>query len=142
MLRPSLQSSIYLSASLLALGGIFGQIGINTSVLAQSTLRNDPTPLYPPTAPPPNVDPRRIQRRPLETDYRVSALQRDVNGNLWVGTWRGLARLDPNTGSVLARISLANFTIGAIAQDKVGRIWVGTYEGLQRVEIRTNETTA
>ena len=107
---------------------------------------SDLAPAYPASAPPPRVDPlpdeREMQERSLETDYRVSNLLGDVAGNLWVGSWRGLSRIDPKTGKILARVSLPNIAIGALAQDKVGRLWVGSYEGLMRVEPRTNEITA
>jgi len=59
-----------------------------------------------------------------EQNYRVTALQRDYRGNLWVGSWQGLAQIDPNTGRILSRISLPNTLIGDLAEDRVGRIWV------------------
>jgi ligand-binding sensor domain-containing protein len=124
------------------LGGILAISGLNISAIAQSSLDVDPgelTPSYPNSAPPP-----RDEKVPVnsDVDYRVSALQTDFTGNLWVGSWRGLSRIDPNTGNILARVNLPNLAIGALTQDKVGRLWVGTYEGLKRVDLRTNEITA
>ena len=98
--------------------------------------------------PPPPVNqllpPERLRQdvEPLPKDFRVSALQPDFTGDLWVGSWLGLARINPNTGRLLARISLPNYTIGALAQDRVGRIWAGSYEGLLRIDPRSNEVTA
>ena len=104
------------------------------------------TPSYRPEPPPPGVEPlpdeRGIEERSLEVDYRVNDLLGDFTGNLWVGSWRGLSRIDPNTGKILTRVSLPSVTIGALAQDKVGRLWVGTYEGLKRVDMGTSEITA
>ena len=104
------------------------------------------TPSYPAVAPPPRVAPlpnqRQRQESTIPTDYRVNNLLGDFTGNLWVGSWRGLSHIDPNTGKILSRVSLPNTAIGALAQDKVGRLWVGNYEGLMRVDPRTSEITA
>ncbi|MBD3559640.1 transcriptional regulator, partial [Planktothrix sp. FACHB-1355] len=128
--------SIFLSAALLGLAAFLGETDTR-SVLAQSSGK-DETPFYPAQPPPPEVDPLRIQRQtPQQREYRVSALLRDVLGKLWVGSWQGLARIDPNTGRILTRVNLPDVFIGALAEDKVGRIWVGTYQGLQRVDPRT-----
>jgi ligand-binding sensor domain-containing protein len=128
-----------------ALIGLMVLPGANTATFAQSSLDVEPselTPAYPASAPPPGRGESPDDDRRQEVDYRVNALQRDFTGNLWVGAWRGLSRIDPNTGKILARVSLPNTAIGAIAQDKVGRLWVGTYEGLKRVDLRTSEITA
>lgn len=128
-----------------ALTGLMVLAGANRVTFAQNTLDIDPselTPAYPASAPPPEKEESADDDRRQEVDYRVNALQRDFTGNLWVGAWRGLSRIDPNTGKILARVSLPNTAIGAIAQDKVGRLWVGTYEGLKRVDLRTSEVTA
>lgn len=116
-------------------------------VIAQKTTPSQSPPIYLPTAPPPPVDPLPSQRQQQEeqtvgSDYRISTLQPDNQGNLWVGSWQGLAKIDPKTGRILARISLPNVTVGALALDRMGRIWVGTYEGLIRVDPRTGEITA
>lgn len=50
---------------------------------------------------------------------------------LWVGTYEGLNRLDPETGRV-RRITITgelNATASALSQDAEGRIWVGYGEG-------------
>lgn len=105
-------------------------------------------PLYPPDAPPERRTPLPDQRQQLEeqtvgVDKRVSALQLDSRNNgLWVGSWQGLAKINPSTGQISDRVSLPNQTVGSIAQDKSGRIWVGTYAGLSRVDPKTGTITA
>ena len=132
--------------------------GIRNQVLAQKNqpskkpdkiLQVNPselTPTYPAKAPPQKVNPlpdeRQRQENVGEVNYRIGALQADYTGNLWVGSWRGLTRIDPNTGKILARVRLPNLTIGDITQDKVGRLWVGTYGGLKRIDPRSSEITA
>ncbi len=116
-------------------------------VLAQVPAANQAAPLYLPKAPPHRVFPlpnqrQQIEERAITPDYRISTLQPDSRGGLWVGSWQGLARINPKTGHILSRISLPNATVGALAQDRVGRIWVGTYEGLVRVDPRTGSITA
>ncbi|UBF24874.1 transcriptional regulator [Kovacikia minuta CCNUW1] len=130
-------------------GAIAGSPTLRTSkqqVLAQTIQPSEKTPQYLPVAPPPLGKPLPQQRQQndqnLGRDYRISALQPDSEGNLWVGSWQGLAKINPTTGQILARISLPNTTIGALAQDKVGRIWVGTYDGLVRLDPRTGQITA
>ena len=130
--------------SLSTVGNAIASSGLSGAI-AQSTTQEPPP--YIPVTPPPLAPPLPSQRQSQEArsvgeDYRVSALQPDYQGNLWVGSWQGLAKIDPNTGKILSRIAIPNRTIGALAQDKVGRIWVGTYEGLLRVDPRTNEVTA
>ncbi|MBL1173493.1 ligand-binding sensor domain-containing protein [Pantanalinema sp. GBBB05] len=111
------------------------------------SVRQEPAPVYPPTAPPPRQYPLPNQRQTeqeqtIGVDYRISALQPDSSRNLWVASWQGLAQIDPNTGQILKRISLPNITVGALAQDRSGRIWVGSYEGLVRVDPRNGQLTA
>ena len=103
--------------------------------------------VFPEEAPPQRVEPLPPERQQqdaerADADYQVRALQEDANGNLWVGSWRGLALIDPETGKVISRVSLPNRRIETLAIDKVGRIWVGTYDGLIRVDPRSNEMTA
>ena len=75
------------------------------------------TPTYPAAPPPKTVKPlpneRELQEREIRVDYRISNLLGDPTGNLWVGSWRGLSRIDPNTGRVISRISLPNIIISA-----------------------------
>ncbi|NJP12224.1 MAG: hypothetical protein HC866_24450, partial [Leptolyngbyaceae cyanobacterium RU_5_1] len=115
--------------------------------LAQATPQTQPAPMDSPNASPfrtiPLPDQRqRVEDQTVEADYRVGVLQPDGQGSLWVGSWQGLARINPNTGQILARIGLPNATVGAIAQDRSGRTWVGTYAGLARIDPRTGTVTA
>jgi ligand-binding sensor domain-containing protein len=104
-------------------------------------------PVYSPDAPPPRQTPLPNQRQQVEeesigTDYRISALHPDQRGGLWVGSWQGVAKINPATGQILDRVSVPNQIVGAIAQDKSGRIWVGTYTGLVRLDPQTGTITA
>lgn len=116
-------------------------------MLTQPSPQIETAPFYPPDAPPARRTPLPDRRQDVEeqtvaADYRVSALQPDSKGALWVGSWQGLAKIDPKTGRILNRVSLPNTTVGALAQDRNGRIWVGTYEGLVRIDPRSGEITA
>lgn len=118
-----------------------------TTILAQTTGDPNAAPLYPSAAPPPAVTPLPNQRQQQEEqsvspDYRVGALQSVGDSTLWVGSWQGLAQINPASGKVRARISLPNQTVGALAIDRVGRLWVGTYDGLVRLDPRTGGVTA
>ncbi|MDX2241088.1 MAG: two-component regulator propeller domain-containing protein [Leptolyngbyaceae cyanobacterium bins.302] len=127
--------------------GSWGWGWMGDRALAQMPL-SEMAPLYPPDAPPARRAPLPDQRQQIEeqtvgVDRRVSALQLDSrNRSLWVGSWQGLAKLNPSTGQILDRVSLPNQTVGAITQDKSGRIWVGTYAGLSRVDPKTGIITA
>ena len=131
-----------------SLGSLLVLLGLPIGAgLAQSPLQPESAPLYSPDAPPPRRSPLPDRRQDVDeqsigNDYRVSALQADSQGALWVGSWQGLAKINPSTGAILSRISLPNTTIGALAQDRSGRIWVGTYEGLSRIDPKTGAITA
>ncbi len=146
-------------SSWLLVFGIQAGLGISASAAFSQTVRSqdviltqpspqvETAPFYPPDAPPPRRTPLPDRRQDVEdqtvgADYRISALQPDSQGALWVGSWQGLAKIDPKTGRILLRVSLPNITVGALAQDRSGRIWVGTYEGLVRIDPRSGEITA
>ena len=142
----SQRTSLIICSSIL---GLVALSGFGDRVWAQKLLQvnqEEVTPAYPASPPPPRREPLPNQRRRIEntkeTDFRVKALQADYTGNLWVGYGRGLTRINPHTGEILARVSLPSRAIGAMVQDKVGRLWVGSYEGLKRVDPRSNEITA
>ena len=71
----------------------------------------------------------------------VPAMVADRQGRLWVGTNRGLDRLDPDTFAVehfpvettVASGPVTNH-VAALAEDREGRLWVGTYAGLLRLD--------
>src|SRR5690242_18171718 len=88
-------------------------LGLNLAVsrtIAQTLVQTDTEPDVPPSyidrgvqipsytgaPPPPSGEPLPSERlrqdtQPLPADFRVSALQPDFTGDLWVGSWTGLA---------------------------------------------------
>lgn len=66
------------------------------------------------------------------TNSVVIAVARDRQGMIWVGTLRGLNRLDPQSGAV-EQIEVPGGVVRDIEIDDEGTIWLGTYEGLFRV---------
>jgi ligand-binding sensor domain-containing protein len=112
----------------------------NERVMAQA-------PTFQPVAPPArNIplppDRQRQEQQPFPLDHRISALQPSSDKHLWVGSWQGLAKIDPRTGRIYGRVPLPNATIGALAEDRMGRIWIGSAEGLVRVDPHTGKITA
>ena len=56
---------------------------------------------------------------------RVSSLEKDKNGNFWIGTWgAGVYRLNPYSGSFSHYLPNAN--VACILPDQEGTVWVGT----------------
>jgi ligand-binding sensor domain-containing protein/signal transduction histidine kinase len=83
---------------------------------------------------------RRFIARPGDTaslvDNRVSAIYEDSRGDLWIGTWNGLARMTRRgraSGRFLryqqAGTSLPSNLIWRLAEDRSGDVWVGTWGG-------------
>jgi len=67
---------------------------------------------------------------------QVTALRRDRDGNLWVGTYsNGLFRIDPHGRVASYGISdgLLNPTIRAIFEDDEGSLWIGSNGGLEQL---------
>ncbi len=68
-------------------------------------------------------------------DDRVNALEYDNLGRLWIGTARGLARLDADGRLATWRNrpgdpqALPADDISALRQDRLGALWVGTWNG-------------
>ena len=80
--------------------------------------------------------PRRLPWSDALTDLRVRSLAFTPDGLLWVGTARGLNRVDPASGRVVgirpgdagANALRANF-VGTLLCDADGRLWAGTIGG-------------
>ena len=70
----------------------------------------------------------------------VRTLYEDRDGILWIGTRRGLNRLDPTTRSLTPYLpspeeGAVNYnSIGSMHQDRHGRLWLGTWNGLMRFD--------
>ncbi len=72
----------------------------------------------------------------------VTAIARDRDGTVWVGTLDGLNRLDPETGEIQRITTQSNIpglpdnTVRALKIDEAGRLWIGTYGGLAVMDPR------
>ncbi len=69
-------------------------------------------------------------------DNGVWAVHEDARGMVWVGTQRGLDRLDPDTGDFVhlqEKDGLPNSTVICIQEDTSGVLWLGTNGGLSRL---------
>lgn len=75
---------------------------------------------------------------PLQSEGNITALQKDRNGNMWVGTYSGLfmaPQVETLTDLQLQEISFRNSgfpqlehtNIVGIGEDEWGRIWLGTF---------------
>jgi ligand-binding sensor domain-containing protein/signal transduction histidine kinase len=68
-------------------------------------------------------------------DDNVNAIYEDREGNLWVGTEKGLERL--KNGKFITYTThhgLAANTVNAIYEDREGNLWIGTEKGLYRIK--------
>ncbi|NDV60495.1 two-component regulator propeller domain-containing protein [Bacteroides sp. 519] len=66
---------------------------------------------------------------------QIRAFLEDKKGNLWIGTFNGLQKYEPETGKFTLYSpskqpgSLNHASVFSLYQDKQGTIWVGTYYG-------------
>jgi ligand-binding sensor domain-containing protein/signal transduction histidine kinase len=70
----------------------------------------------------------------------VRALAEDRFGTLWVGTERGLARVNPRTLSILVQpevtAALSGAAVSSLLFDKTGLLWAGTWsQGIRRFAV-------
>ncbi|RRB06424.1 ligand-binding sensor domain-containing protein [Larkinella rosea] len=78
----------------------------------------------------------------------VLSLYEDRAGNLWVGGYSSLRKIDAKTGQVSSYRhdpkdpnSLRAFIVYAIQEDRNGMIWVGTGFGLNKINLETGKIT-
>ncbi len=97
-----------------------------------------------PVAAAPRFTPRSTSNGTGSTDS-VRTIVEDRFGNIWVGTPRGIVRLDPGTGDV-RRFSSADGLPQAILRssirDREGNLWFATSRGLARVVPAPDERAA
>ena len=77
--------------------------------------------------------------RSLSNDS-VEVIHEDQTGALWIGTRRGLNRLDRDTGTFThywVRDGLPHNAVVGILEDASGKLWLATGEGLSRFDPRT-----
>ena len=75
------------------------------------------------------------------SDGTVSALLEDSVGNIWIGTLKGLNRLDHNTGAITVyttKNGLSSDSISAIQEDGNGALWISSSNGLSRLDTHSN----
>lgn len=75
----------------------------------------------------------------LASDY-VGAITEDDSGRIYLGTFKGLDRLDPFTGEIrhfTTKDGIAGDVIGQCMKDSSGYIWVATSTGLSKLDPRS-----
>ena len=83
-------------------------------------------------------------RDSLEAHGFISSLHDDREGRLWVGTRRGLGRIDIGSGQVSwlgVQDGLPSTNISGIAADAAGQLWVGHNRGLTRIDAASGTMT-
>ncbi|MCP4218295.1 MAG: hypothetical protein GY765_26905, partial [bacterium] len=69
------------------------------------------------------------------TNNSIRSFMEDADGNIWVGTWKGLNFFDGGTKlPITSRNGLAQNFIYALLQDREGNIWVGTNGGVSCIK--------
>jgi diguanylate cyclase (GGDEF)-like protein len=79
-------------------------------------------------------------RESLATHGTISALHEDAQGRLWVGTRRGLGRLELESGKVTwlgQSEGLPSTNVAGMAGDADGNLWIGHNRGLTRIDPNT-----
>ena len=72
----------------------------------------------------------------------ISTIHEDRQGRLWLGTRRGLGRIEPKSGQVSwlgQQEGLPSTNIAGIAGDADGRLWLSHNRGLTRIDPETGE---
>ncbi len=71
-------------------------------------------------------------------DYWVYAFAEQSDGTLWIGTWAGLNRYDPKSGTFRTYLKeLVNEWIYGLSVDSRDRVWVGTEGGINMFDGQT-----
>lgn len=71
-------------------------------------------------------------------------ITKDRSGNLWIGTWNGLYRVDADekithfTGGA-GKEGLSDSQVRCVIEDNTGSLWIGTFRGLDRYNPADNE---
>ncbi len=77
------------------------------------------------------------------SDDRIYCLCKDRNGFLWIGTGRGLNRLDPRTGKFIhfpEKKYISNNMIFGMVCDEYNNLWISHQAGLTRLKCSTFKT--
>lgn len=75
------------------------------------------------------------EARPVTTFDKGRCVSKDRSGNLWIGTWEGLYRVDADENVTLflhwpGEEGLSNNQVRCVMEDSAGYLWVGTFRGL------------
>jgi ligand-binding sensor domain-containing protein/signal transduction histidine kinase len=79
------------------------------------------------------------------TSNNVRCVTEDLNGNIYIGTVRGVNRLNPENGRVKyygTSDGLASDFINTAYRDRAGMIWFGTFNGLSKLVPETEVSAA
>jgi ligand-binding sensor domain-containing protein/AraC-like DNA-binding protein len=69
----------------------------------------------------------------ISTDHRVTKMCEDWQGNLWIGTNKGLFRVnEKNMQKYTSANGLSSNNVTSVLEDKDRNLWVGTEKGLNR----------
>jgi ligand-binding sensor domain-containing protein/AraC-like DNA-binding protein len=85
----------------------------------------------------------RFSRYPIAglENLHIITMYRDHNENLWIGTNKGLLRINPKgTARYMSSHGLSHDYITVIKEDSEQNLWVGTLRGLNRLKKKTDGT--
>ncbi|WP_128548394.1 two-component regulator propeller domain-containing protein [Larkinella soli] len=98
-------------------------------------------------APKPCLEPYQPRGRINENIF-VNAIREDSEGYLWIGTTKGLQRLDKKTGDVLTfsfdpsmRNGIGSMEVRSIFQDRSSTFWISTENGVDKLDLRPSKFT-
>jgi ligand-binding sensor domain-containing protein/signal transduction histidine kinase/DNA-binding response OmpR family regulator len=91
------------------------------------------------------VAPKNLQDRHANTIPRnwINTMLTDHNGNVWIGTFPGLAYYDTQKQSFISRYGvnnlLPNVIVYCLCEDSKKHLWIGSAEGLYDFDTRTRQ---